>query len=135
VVGFVHLSACAARRKPLAWWASWPGGLYCSPWAGPYRLQLFLFKFQTENKLQIEKEIFLSLQKFPNFVGWKINSKGTTFLLRRSSYSQHNLNYKFGKQNKLEFVLNLKRVQIFWENPISSPKIFLDMIFNTVNLD
>jgi hypothetical protein len=73
------------------------------------------------------------IQKFQLCLGY-INSKGTSLLLGRSSNSQHNLKYIFRKQNKLEFGFNSKGVQIFWEKSINSPKIFLDLIFNTVNL-
>jgi hypothetical protein len=49
-------------------------------------------------------------------MAWSQNaSKGTTFLLGRSSNSQQNLNYRFRKQIKFEFGLNFNGVQTFWE--------------------
>jgi hypothetical protein len=42
---------------------------------------------------------------------------------------------KIRKQNKVEFGLNFKGVQTFEKKFINLPQIFLDLIFNTVNLD
>jgi hypothetical protein len=63
--------------------------------------------------LENTKLILLELHKFPHIASLKINSKGTTFFLGRSSIFQHNLNLIFKKQISFEFGLNFKRVQNF----------------------
>jgi hypothetical protein len=45
------------------------------------------------------------------------------------------LNYKFQEKFQFETSLNFKGFKSFGKNPINSPKLFLNMIFNTKNLD
>jgi hypothetical protein len=55
--------------------------------------------------------------------------------LERSSNSKRILNSQSKNKSNFEFRLNFKGVRIFEENSINSPKTYLDIIFNTVNLD
>jgi hypothetical protein len=64
-------------------------------WVGPDKLVLKFSKSFPINKIVLmenAKSILLELHNFPHTTSMKINSKGTTFFLGRSSNSQQNLN-------------------------------------------
>jgi hypothetical protein len=82
---------------------------------GPAITPIFFSNNQNCLDLKNRKTRLPDLQNLPNFARMRINSKGITFLLERSSNSQQNLNKKCRKPNKVEFGLNFKGVQSFKE--------------------
>jgi hypothetical protein len=50
-------------------------------------------------------------------------------------FKWNNFEEKSKKKFQFEIGVNFEEVQTFEEKSINLPKIFLDMIFNTVNLD
>jgi hypothetical protein len=85
-------------------------------------------------KLERSKTIVPEVKKFLN-LAWLYNtSKVTNFLFGPSPKLLYILNYKICNQFKFEIAQILKGFKPFGKNLINSPKVFLDMIINTLNL-
>jgi hypothetical protein len=74
-------------------------------------------------------------QKIPNLSWQYINSVRAYLLFGPTPKSLWILNYKMQKQIQFESCLNFKGFKSFGKNLINSPKFYLLMILENMNLD
>jgi hypothetical protein len=77
----------------------------------------------------------IKLKTSSNFGWWYIIFSGQLSFLAQLPNTDGFGIIKFRSSSNLNFIQILKGSKLFGKNSINSPKIFLDMIFNTVNLD
>jgi hypothetical protein len=81
------------------------------------------------------KKALLELQKYPNFHGDRLLQNGHFSFLAQLTNPSGGWTIKSATNSNVNLTWILKGFKPFGKKSINSLKFFLDMIFNTVNLD